>query len=210
MAESSTETRDQEAQAEGSGGDRKVPVAYLAKERAAARTARDEAEAAKQALAEQQANPTIDADFLKKLAENTGADLKKIVEAEVAAATQPYREKVARYELAVNLRLNEAQVDKVLEAKQKHPTLSNEEALIYARTQNPTMWPSAGTGPSPALPVAGASDPRGNSSDRQDFIALMRKAEKEKDYNAARDYAEQAFLQIARNTFLQSKGLPPQ
>jgi len=186
--------------------ERKVPLEALAKERAEKRAARDESDSLRKEL--EQARASIDPKLLEQLAKAMANEAKAIVAAEVA----PYKEKAAKLEMATQMRLNGAQVEKVWEVRAKHPTLDPMEALELAKTRNPDVFPAeskqpSGAWPIGALPVTGASPTAGQSL-AVDHIALMKEAESKRDFATAHNHAMEAFLKTARNTLLSSKGLP--
>lgn len=207
--ESSTEKQAEKAdatKAPAENEDKKVPLAALGESRAKTRAANERAEKLEQELAkakEQQVPIDMDA-LMNALAD----EARRKVEAEVA----PLRNEVNKYKMAANMGLNESQVDKVMGIRDKNPGLTEQQALILAKTEHPDVFPQAAPATwnralHGAMPVGGASDARSNPQ-AEDLTAKMHEARKNKDFDAAQNLAEREAIRRFTNVYEASKRSP--
>ena len=182
MTDSST---DKSQKADQPKTQQQVPVAALGAVRAEKREAEKQAEVAETKL---QGQPDMDAVLAAVTAEAMRA-----VEAKVA----PLQERAAKAELALQLGLSPEQVDKVMEVKKANPTLSEQQALLLAKSEHATLFPIKPAGWNPSLhsglPTSGASEAR-NHPQQVDFAKQMREAQEKGDRAAATHWATQEAL----------------
>jgi hypothetical protein len=199
--ESSTEKKDTKTATDpqdGKGADDKtVPVAALADQRAKTRAAKSDLEAAQAELAKarEQQFP-IDMD---SLVQTLAAETRKTVEAELA----PLRQEATKYKMAATMGLNESQAEKVMELRSKNPGLSEQQALLLAKTEHPDVFPTPSQPPwsravHGGLPVSGDAPVAPQS---EDYVAKMKQAREKDDWAGAQHFAEQEALRRFRNAF---------
>jgi hypothetical protein len=198
--ESSTEKNDKNPETTppgGEQGDKTVPVAALAEQRAKTRAAKSDLEAAQAELAKakEQQFP-IDMDSLvQKLA----AETRKTGEAELA----PLRAEANKYKMAAAFGLSEDQATKVMELRDKNPGLTDKQALTLAQAEHQDLFPQ----PSQptwnralhgGLPVSGQAQ---TAPRNEDFVAKMNAAREKQDWAGTQHFAEQEALRRYRDAF---------
>jgi hypothetical protein len=192
MPESSAEATKAPEQ-KGGTEDKKVPLAALSEQRAKTRAANEQAEALQAELEKANKGGQLDLASLSPLVADLMLEARKAAEQEF----EPLRQEVAKFKLANQLGLSEPQVDKVMAVKQKNPGLSDQEALLLARSANADLFPQAQPAWNRALhgglPVSGASEVRNEKA--TDHTAKMNEAYKKGDIQEARLHAHQAFAE---------------
>lgn len=143
---------------------------------------------------------TLDISSLSPIVAQMVLEARQSAEAEIA----PIKAEMARYKVATQLGLNEAQADKVLEFKAKNPGLTEQQALLLARVEHQDVFPQPATpawnrGLHGGLPVSGQSPARDERS--QDHTALMHEAVAKKDWAGANEHATQAFVQRVMSSY---------
>lgn len=199
MTESSTEKPATEVEkTEGKPGVT-VPIGVVAEARAEKRAAVAEAEAAKAELAKQRETPKLDSELMALLA----AEAAKMMEQRVAPLEVEAAEG-RKFKLAVQLGLNEAQVNKVQEVRQQNPGLSNEDSLLIAKARYGDLFPASRPQWDRALhggmPVSGNSDSRSPVT-YESHIAKMNESLRSGDRQSAQEHAVKAFTFAAHSLF---------
>lgn len=143
---------------------------------------------------------TLDISSLSPIVAQMVLEARQSAEAEIA----PIKAEMARYKVATQLGLNEAQADKVLEFKAKNPGLTEQQALLLARVEHQDVFPQPATpawnrGLHGGLPVSGQSMARDEKS--QDHTAMMHEAVAKKDWVGANEHATQAFVQRVMSSY---------
>jgi hypothetical protein len=193
MPESSAEVAVKAAADSKPGTEKNVPLAALSEQRAKTRAANEQAEAL-QAELEKAKDGKIDVAALSPLVADLLLEARKAAEQEF----EPLRQEVAKYKLANQLGLNEPQVDKVMAVKQKNPGLTDQQALLLAKSEHGNLFPQAqqpawNRALHGALPVSGQSEDRNDKT--VDHAAKMNEAHKSGDHAAARFHAGQLFTE---------------
>lgn len=188
------------------GTQQTVPVGAIGQERAQKRAARDEAEAAKTALAQLQEG-SLKPDDIQAIVDAVAAESRKQLEAELG----PWKQRTARAEMAMQFGLSQDQADKVLEVKAANPNLTDPQAILLARNEHqdifqPPQQAGWNRGIHGGFPVSGASESR-NAGGQPDYLAKMREAEQKGDRVGAMHFAKQEALQRIRDKFLKSRPL---
>lgn len=178
-----------------------VPVAAVGQARHEKRVAEQRAEAAETAAAGQ---PDISA-IIDAVTAAAITAANERVDKEVA----PLKARAAKAEMALQLGLSAAQVDKVMEIKAANPTLDDQKALILAKAEHADLFPQAR--PSAwnpalhgALPTSGASDLR-SAPAQPDFTKNMHEAAAKGDQQAATHWATKAALDRFKTQFLKDR-----
>lgn len=198
MSETSSEKLADQDRSE----DKKVPIAAVAKERAEKRAAREEATELRGELEKAKSVSNIDPEFLQQLTDSIASEAKRALEERLG----PIEKEREKYKVAATLGLNEQQADIVMGIRSANPNLSDQQALLLARSENREMFPVYSQ-PAMSRPAFGGVPVGGNSEARSmvqadDFLGQMKAAEAKGDRTAAQHFAKEECLSRFRKAFL--------